>query len=288
VYLVGWRARSELEQGDWDAAEASAATVLDNPGAPHPSRVAPLTALGRLRARRGDPDPWPPLDEALELAEGMGELQRLAPVAAARAEARWLRGDGSEDVAAETDAVLALALQREDRWAAGELVTWRRRAGIADDVDPNDLAEPFRLELAGEWEAASRCWAEIGCPYEAALALADADDDAALRRAHSELQQLGARAAAAHVARTLRERGVRNVRHGPRAAARENPAGLTARELEVLKLVVEGLRNSQIAERLVISEKTVGHHVSAILRKLGVGSRTEASAAAARLGIFEK
>ena len=90
------------------------------------------------------------------------------------------------------------------------------------------------------------------------------------------------------MARKLRERGVRNVRQGPRTAARENPAGLTAREMEVLELVAEGLRNSQIAERLVISEKTAGHHVSAILRKLGVSSRTEASATAARLGIVEK
>ena len=100
-----------------------------------------------------------------------------------------------------------------------------------------------------------------------------------------QLQQLSARPAAAIVARRLHERGVRGVPRGPRPATRENPAGLTARELQVLTLLAEGLRNRQIAERLVVSEKTVDHHVSAILRKLDVRTRGEASAQAARLGL---
>ena len=90
---------------------------------------------------------------------------------------------------------------------------------------------------------------------------------------------------AARAARALRERGVRGIPDGPRATTRRNPAGLTARELEVLALVAEGLRNGEIAKQLFVSEKTVGHHVSAILRKLGVRSRGEASAEARRLGI---
>jgi DNA-binding NarL/FixJ family response regulator len=130
-------------------------------------------------------------------------------------------------------------------------------------------------------------WSELGCPYEAALALAGAaaDDDDALRRAHDALQGLGAQPAAAIVARRLRERGVRGLPRGPRAATRGNPAGLTAREVEVLELVGEGLRNADIAERLFLAEKTVGHHVSAILRKLDVRTRGEATAEAQRLGI---
>ena len=81
---------------------------------------------------------------------------------------------------------------------------------------------------------------------------------------------------------------MRDVRRGPRAATRENPAGMTARELEVLALVAEGLRNAEIAQRLFLSEKTVGHHVSAILRKLDVRTRSQAGAEAARLGIVER
>ena len=60
---------------------------------------------------------------------------------------------------------------------------------------------------------------------------------------------------------------------------------LTARELDVLRLVSAGRRNAEIAEELVVSRRTVDHHVSAILRKLDVRTRAEASAEAVRLGI---
>jgi DNA-binding NarL/FixJ family response regulator len=151
---------------------------------------------------------------------------------------------------------------------------------IADGVAP-----PCAAELAGDGDRAAELWAGLGCPYEAALALAAAGDDDGVRRAYDELQRLGAKPAAAIVGRRLRERGVRGLPRGPRATTRENPAGLTAREVEVLELVGEGLRNADIAARLFLSEKTVGHHVSAILRKLGVRTRGEASAEAQRLGI---
>ena len=80
--------------------------------------------------------------------------------------------------------------------------------------------------------------------------------------------------------------GARGVPRGPRQATRENPAGLTTRELDVLSLLAEGLRNADIAERLVVSTKTVDHHVSAILRKLDVATRGEAAAAAQRLALL--
>jgi DNA-binding NarL/FixJ family response regulator len=154
---------------------------------------------------------------------------------------------------------------------------------VEETVDA--VAEPYAAELAGEWGRAAELWTELGCPYDAGLALASADEDELLRWSLDELQRLGAQPAAAIVARRLRERGVRGLPRGPRATTRENPAGLTAREVEVLELVATGLRNADIAERLFLSEKTVGHHVSAILRKLGVRTRGEASAEAQTLGI---
>jgi DNA-binding NarL/FixJ family response regulator len=143
----------------------------------------------------------------------------------------------------------------------------------------------MRRRLSASGGRPPTCGARSGCPYEAALALADSDDPAAARTAFDQLQQLGASPAAAIVARRLRQKGVRGVPRGPRASTRENPAGLTAREVEVLGLLSEGLRNAQIAMRLVVSEKTVHHHVSAILRKLDVETRGEAAAKAARLGL---
>ena len=122
-------------------------------------------------------------------------------------------------------------------------------------------------------------------PLDAATRPPGADDDELLLRALDELQRLGAQPAAAITARRLRERGARGLPRGPRPMTRKNPAGLTPREVEVLGLVAEGLRNSEIAERLFLSEKTVGHHVSAILRKLDVPDRRQASAEAVRLGL---
>jgi hypothetical protein len=161
-----------------------------------PSRITPLAVVGRLRARRGDPGPWEPLDEALALARGTGELQRIGPVAAARAEARWLAGEEAA-IVDETTAALALALELGNRWLAGELFVWRQRGGIADEIEPERVTLPYRLELWGDGAAAAAAWTAIGNVYEAALALAQADSENAQRRGLDELQRLGARPAAA-------------------------------------------------------------------------------------------
>jgi len=213
------------------------------------------------------------------------ELDRIPPIAAAQAEAAWLAADHAA-VGHKTEAALAIALDCGATWAIGELVYWRRQAGLRDDLRAELAAEPYRLSIGGDWRSAAERWAELGCPYEAALARADADDDEALRQALGELQRLGARPAAAIVTRRLRQRGVRGLARGPRSVTRANPAGLTARELEVFSLLAQGLRNAEIAKRLVLSQKTVDHHVSAILRKLGARTRGEAAARASELGLL--
>jgi len=283
-YLLAYRARSLLDRGSWDDAVDSASLVLQDPRTSPMPRIVALSVLGLARARHGDPDAWVPLEEAWALAEPTGELQRLEPVAAARAEAFWLEGRGDE-VAAATDAVLELAVRRHASWIVGELAYWRRCAGIQEET-PVGAAEPWATQLAGDWQGAATRWSDLDSPYEAALALADAGDEHALRRSFEELQRLGAQPAAAFVARRLRKGGARSVPRGPRPATRDNPARLTMREVEVLGHVAQGLRNADIADRLFLSEKTVNHHVSAILRKLQVRTRGEAAAEAARLGLL--
>jgi DNA-binding CsgD family transcriptional regulator/tetratricopeptide (TPR) repeat protein len=282
LYLVASRARMELDQGRWSEAADSAEAVLRIPRTSITPRIGALVVLGLVRARRGDPGWRAPLAEAWALGEPTGELPRFGFAAAARAEAAWLAGDP----AAVAEAVeYALPHARERGWGrlAGELADWSRRAGLP--VDAAGVDEPYTFQLAGQWRRAAERWEELGCPYEAALALAESADELDVRRAIDELQRLGARPAAKIVARRMRERGVRRVPRGPYARTRENPAGLTAREVEVLALLAEGLRNAQIADRLVVSEKTVSHHVSAVLRKLDVSSRGEAGAKALRLGL---
>ncbi|MFL6680001.1 MAG: LuxR C-terminal-related transcriptional regulator, partial [Burkholderiaceae bacterium] len=281
-YGVAWLALCELHLGNWDDAREHALDVVQQSAHPTTSRVMALAALGRLQARCGEAQAAQTLDEALALARSSGTLQRVAPVRCARAEAAWLRGDLAA-AADEAQAALVQAEQHAHAWYAGELAVWRRRAGV-QEPPPVHCAAPHALLLQGRWRAAADAWGTLGAPYERALALAEGDDAARLE-ALSVLDALGATAAADRLRRTLRAAGLRGVPRGARASTQLNPHQLTEREREVLALLCAGLRNSEIAERLCRSVRTVDHHVAAAFVKLGVNSRAEAVAAAARAGI---
>jgi DNA-binding NarL/FixJ family response regulator len=104
-----------------------------------------------------------------------------------------------------------------------------------------------------------------------------------LTSALAAFERLGARPMAERAVRRLRALGVHGIPRGPRRATRAHPLLLTPRESEVLRMLGAGLTNVQIGERLVLSERTVAHHVSAILNKLSVKTRTEAAARAEEL-----
>jgi len=281
-HLLGYRARVRLDRGDWAGAEQDARAALDEPAEGGPRVVDALVPLGLLQARRGDPEAAATLQEATESAFAT-ELQWIAQVAAARAELAWLAGDDRR-AAEEAASVLEQAVQAAHPWFAGELALWLRLAG-APVWAPAVMAEPYRLLLAGDWRAAADAWQALGCPYQQALALACGDQDEALLEALALLDGLGARQTALRLRRQLRQHGHRRVPRGPNRATAANPAGLTGRQVEVLGLLAEGLTDAEIAARLSLSAKTVSHHVSALLAKLGVTSRRQAAAAARRLRV---
>jgi DNA-binding CsgD family transcriptional regulator len=167
--------------------------------------------------------------------------------------------------------------------SSGELALWATRCGQGADPPPR-APEPVRLELAGDWHGAVRAWHALDAPYEAALA-AMLGDERSARDAVTVLLRLGADAAVRAFTRERAARGARAVR-GPRRTTVANAAGLTRREQEVLERLAQGLTNAGIAQALTLSERTVAHHVSAILGKLGASTRTAAVQAAREAGLL--
>jgi DNA-binding CsgD family transcriptional regulator len=280
-YMRAWEPRLAEELGDFDRARRVALDLLDVPGLPPIVRV-PAAATAAQAGHRGGQDGRALLQEATESARDTGEAQRLVPVAVAWAELAWLEGR-TEDVEREVDLAWAAAVGHPERWELGELAWWLRVAGVRRPV-PVPVAPPFRLMLDGAWDDAARAWSELGIPYWRALSLAQGPELEAARRALEILDELGADAARAAVVRDRYAAGL-PVPRGPRSAA-DDLGGLTARELEVLALVADGLSDAAIAEALVLSPKTVGHHVSSVLRKLEAPSRSRAAALAHRRGIL--
>jgi ATP/maltotriose-dependent transcriptional regulator MalT len=282
-YLHAFRARLNFERGGWNDALEEVEELLRQPGLSIAARIPALTVAGRVRTRRGMDGALEPLEEARVLAMATGEPQRIVTVAAALAEHAWLRGD-FPGVAREMRGAIEYALRDRDHWRVGELAFWAHRAG-AHIEGALGIARPFQLQMSGEYLKAAQAWADLGCPYEQAFALTDSPDVELRKRALEIFDPLGARPMAARVRRQLKAEGVRGLKRGANRSTRANAAGLTVRELEVLALVAQNLSNVAIARRLYLSSKTVDHHASAILTKLGIASRRDAADAARRLGI---
>ncbi|WP_062311408.1 ATP-binding protein [Demequina rhizosphaerae] len=283
-YMQAWLCIVLGEVGRFDESLALATTLLDSPGISPVSAIPAAAAAARAAGRQGD-DATGFVALATSLASGTGELQRIAPAACAASEDAWLH-DRSDEIPSHTEAAWTQALEHGDPWAVGELAWWRSLAGI---VPPPglDAAAPFALMLAGDGEAAVAAWEEIGSPVWAAYAAMLDPDASRADGAMRALDALGAQAAAGALLRTRREHGLPAPRR-PRASARTRPGQLTARELDVLTLLARGLSNPEIAETLVVSPRTVEHHVSAVLRKLDEPTRGRAVATALRDGVLDE
>jgi len=279
--LLGGRASAREKTGQWDESVSLSVELLKLVASPI-NRMNPLVSLGTIRARRAEAGAWECLDEAMTSAEGTGEPVWIVLVRLARAEAYWLEGK-SDSARIEIELADDVS-DRCDPWDRGAIGVWLRRTNSTRSPR-GELAEPYRLQIEGDWETAAQIWTDLGCPYDAAMALLDATQDAALRQALSIFSDLGAKAATKITREQMRALGIRSIPTGPRSATRTHPLRLTQREREVLDLICGGHTNAEIARRLFIAAKTVDHHVSAVLSKLGVPTRDVAASEAVRLGL---
>lgn len=278
--MRGARVTELMRRGRNDDAIALALTTMQETVSPV-NRMHLLVGLAMAAFRRGRPEARQWLEELWPLARGNDETFWLMSVAVAATEASWLTGDPSL-VTDEVHAIYRRGLD-DDPWVHGELSAWLSRLG--HDVDRSrPLNSPHVFEIVGDHDQAARAWHDLGCPFEEAVALAWTGEEASMRRALDIFTELGSAPAAGNVRRLLQRQGVHvPAPRGPRASTAAHPAGLTAREAEVLTALSEGLTNAEIARRLYLSSRTVDHHVSSILAKLGVSSRAEAARQAAAL-----
>lgn len=278
-YVATTLAWLHLRSGDWDEAERAARAEIQR--GITVVQLHAKTVLAELAVRRGDPDARERVADLAEHADRAGEPQRMAPVLELMTE---LALTGGEQVPGERFEQLAERMRGHGglrgRYAV-RLAAWAAVAGIDMEVD-SAATGPYAAMLRRDWPAAADAFGELGWPYDRALMLSLSDDEHALAGAIEIARRLGAEPLTKRVATRMRELGIR-VPRGPRKTTRANPAGLTARQLEVLALVAEGLTNAEIAERLIVSQRTAEHHVAAVLTKLGASTRREAARRASEL-----
>ncbi|MBI3168371.1 MAG: AAA family ATPase [Chloroflexi bacterium] len=275
LYMLAWRARAYFEQGHWTEANEDALAVLDNPRASAVARIPAMAVFGHLRLRRGELDALQVLDDARNLAIPTGELQRIGPIACARAESNWLQGD-LEQCVTEARVGYELALKNENSRLLEELSFWIWRAGGPLSGD-EQLLSPFALQIAGDWRAAADAWEQLGCPYERAMALMDGDNAAQLL-ALEIFERLGAQPTADIMRNKLHATSQQKL-------DKDKFGGLTAREREVATLIAQGKSNREIAESMTVGVKTVETYVTRVLNKLGFDSRVQIATWAMEKGL---
>ena len=262
--------------GRWDEALAMVDEIFARPSLSPSNQASPLASSGLIAIRRGNADGLSAVEQGFAIWTGMGSEDGLVEARLIMVEALWIRGD--LDGAREHALLLRGQQSNRNPWMLGNIATWLRRLDIeADSADVDSFARPFALQLEGNWRAAADEWAAVGAPYLRGLALLDSGVEESVREALDVFDRLGAGAVSSIAKTELRRLGVTAIPRGRRSATREDPLGLTPREREVLELIGSGASNADIAEKLVISPKTVDNHVSSVFAKLGVDNRRAAA-----------
>jgi DNA-binding CsgD family transcriptional regulator len=278
--VVAWL---RLRAGEWEDAERLARRELESGMV---VRLLTKTVLAELAVRRGDRDAAERLARVGAEADRTGEPQRIVPVLELAVERALTTGAPMPTAQLERlVGRLPPGGSLGGRYA-GRIAAWANVAGIDAGVAAS-MSPAHAAMIERDWRAAADAFGEVGWSYDRALMLSLLEDEESLAEAIDTARGLGAEPLTRRVAERMRRLGLR-VPHGPREATRANPAGLTARQLEVLALLVDGLTNAEIADRLVVSTRTAEHHVAAVLAKLGATTRVEAARRAADLRLVTR
>lgn len=280
-YLSGRQAQLRMEQGRLDDAITIAEGVVSLETPSFLSKLPAELVLSRARMRRGDEGVETDMQQALSDAIATDELQHIVPARLSLVEWAWLT---DSPMRANEHMQILLEMEDGDRhpWNIGARAVWADRFGMSAPTNVEiDLPEPFELELAGDYEAASCVWDRLGLPYEAALVrLRRPPEPGFLKSLYDTLEEMNAGQAVQKVKRLAEQAGIalafEDRKRGPYKAAKTHPMGLTAKEQMVLKYLGEGLSNREIADEINRSQRTVEHHVSAILSKLNAPNRMAA------------
>jgi DNA-binding CsgD family transcriptional regulator/tetratricopeptide (TPR) repeat protein len=269
-----------LWKGDWEAAENTASDAIES--SPFVEALA-RRVLGTIQARRGRNEARTAIMRMWSLTDTESGPSVLDPAAATLAEYLWLSGEHNPELVDRLEQVLASMLVLGRPWPSGSFAFWMWKLGLLDLV-PDGSEDSYRWILTGDYRRAAQFWHEKEIPYEEGLALMHGNE-AEQVQAIRIFEDLGATAIANNVRRSLAQHGAR-VPRGKSLATRDHPAGLTARQAEVLRLLARGMPNTRIADELFVSHRTVENHVSAILMKLDVATREAAVTTARGRGIL--
>jgi len=284
TYMLSCKARMNLERGNWNEAWHIAGNLLKKEEHTPIVKIVALAVVATIKMRRGNTDTLPLLFKAKELAFETRELQRIIPALVALLEYEWITGEKiieKEDI----DFTIHMIEHMGDVYESSEFVFWLLKAR-KHQLTLTECYEGYQIGNRASSMKAAGLWERLGSPYMQALALFEgADDDK--RKAVTIVQKLGATAVYEKMKQEMRNSGIKSIPRGIRKSTQSNPALLTERELDVLRLVNEGLQNKEIANRLFISAKTVDHHISALLFKLEAKSRTKAVQEAVQMGILK-
>jgi DNA-binding CsgD family transcriptional regulator/tetratricopeptide (TPR) repeat protein len=279
-YLVGRQAQLRLDQGRLEEAAAIARGALSIERLTAVMRVPALTSLAIAESRLGLPEAEHRLDQALALALDLKEPQNIIPVRFGLLGHYVLQGDLGK-ARDQLSSLLAGDPSIYSPWDSAQLRVWGQRLGVKVPQGFGTVPLPAQeWELQGDWLEAARLLDNIGTPMEVVFVALFAPSDVAgdlLVRAIDICGDIGSRPGNSAIRGRADDLGLAHQlprpKRGPYKAVRNHPLGLSGKEVEVLTLMIEGANNAEIAAKVNRSRRTIEHHVSAILAKLGANNR---------------